>query len=165
MTEQKFILDATAGGRMMWFNKNHPNTLYVDKRVEEKGCIPQQVRFSIEPDEVADFTNLPYRNGSFKLVVFDPPHATVNKSSIIGIKYGTLGDDWRDVIRDGFNECYRVLDDYGVLIFKWNEVSVTIREVLDLIDVEPLFGHTTAKSGKTKWMTFMKIPNTENTDD
>ena len=35
----KFILDACCGGRMMWFNKNHPNCLYIDIRKEEKGYI------------------------------------------------------------------------------------------------------------------------------
>lgn len=159
----KAILDATAGGRMMWFDKEHPNAIYLDKRWEPKGCIPQQSLFSVEPSIRGDFTRLPYRDGSFKLVVFDPPHAEVSESSITGIKYGTLGTDWVDVISGGLSECYRVLADYGVLVFKWNEVAVSIGNVLSVIDIEPLFGHTTAKSGKTKWMLFMKIPGPPDT--
>lgn len=46
MTEDKFILDATAGFRMMWFNKHHPNAIYLDQRPE---C---------EPDIVGDFRDL-----------------------------------------------------------------------------------------------------------
>lgn len=33
-TEGKTILDATCGGRMMWFNKDHPNAVYADQRRE-----------------------------------------------------------------------------------------------------------------------------------
>jgi len=36
MSEQKFILDATAGFRMMWFDKNHPYTVFMDKRTDEE---------------------------------------------------------------------------------------------------------------------------------
>lgn len=50
-------------------------------------------------------------------------------------------------------------DDYGVLVFKWNEDQVTVKEVLRAIDRQPLFGHTTGRSGKTMWMCFMKLPN------
>ena len=35
--ENKFILDACCGCRMMWNNKQHPNVLYMDIRKEEKG--------------------------------------------------------------------------------------------------------------------------------
>lgn len=37
----KFILDATAGFRQMWFNKQHPNTVYLDQRPE---CEPDQIK-------------------------------------------------------------------------------------------------------------------------
>lgn len=30
--EGKKILDATCGSRMMWFDKEHPETIYTDKR-------------------------------------------------------------------------------------------------------------------------------------
>lgn len=64
-----------------------------------------------------------------------------------------------NILKQGFNECFRVLDDYGVLVFKWNEDQVTVKEVLRAIDRQPLFGHTTGRSGKTMWMCFMKLPN------
>ena len=153
----KKILDVTCGGRMMWFNKKHPLAIYLDKEYRNAGCIGQQKNFEVNPDVVGDYTNLPFDDNTFNLVVFDPPHAEINEDSIIGKKYGTLrGIDWRINIHDGFNECMRVLKLFGVLIFKWNEVKYSIRDVLDVIDYEPLFGHTTAKSGKTKWMCFMK---------
>ena len=160
-----FILDATCGGRMMWFDKHHPNALYVDRRTLPMGAIDQQPGFSVEPDEIEDFTDLPYEGGSFKLVVFDPPHIVQpgGESSILGMKYGVLAEGWQDEITAGFRECWRVLDWYGVLVFKWGEASVTVREVLDLLPegMNPLFGHTTGKSGKTKWIVFMKVPADE----
>ena len=62
VAKEKFILDATAGFRMMWFDKKHPNCIYLDQRPE---C---------EPDIVGDFKNLSqFPNGMFKLIIFDPP--------------------------------------------------------------------------------------------
>jgi hypothetical protein len=37
----KTILDATCGGRMMWFNKNHPQSVYMDRRIVDRGEISQ----------------------------------------------------------------------------------------------------------------------------
>lgn len=34
MGTQKLILDATCANRSIWFNKNHPNALYMDVRKE-----------------------------------------------------------------------------------------------------------------------------------
>ena len=33
--EDKKILDVTCGMRGIWFNKNHPNAIYCDRRKEE----------------------------------------------------------------------------------------------------------------------------------
>ena len=60
------------------------------------------------------------------------------------------------MIHDGFRECIRVLDDYGVLIFKWSEVQIPLSRILDVIDAKPLFGHKSGKASKTHWMCFMK---------
>lgn len=82
----------------------------------------------------------------------------VGKNSWLAKKYGKLTEDWPRVIKKGIDECFRVLDDYGVLIFKWNEDQITVREVLSAINRQPLFGHTTGRHGKTMWMCFMKLP-------
>lgn len=37
--KEKLILDACCGGRMFWFNKKHPNALYVDQRKFERQVI------------------------------------------------------------------------------------------------------------------------------
>jgi hypothetical protein len=65
---------------------------------------------------------------------------------------------WQTDLRKGFYELWRVLDDYGVLVFKWNIQQVPIKKVLRLFPVRPLFGHTTGSKSQTRWMTFMKIP-------
>lgn len=160
MANEKLILDACCGGRMMWFNKHHPNALYQDKRELEKGNVPNCSGFEVNPDVIGDFTQMTYPDKMFKMVVFDPPHANINESSLIAKKYGTVkGIDTMEMLTDGFSECWRVLDDYGTLIFKWNEVKYKIKDIRHTFPAEPLFGHTTAKSGNTKWVTFMKIPN------
>ena len=45
-------------------------------------------------------------------------------------KYGELDrKTWPDDIRKGLAECFRVLKPDGVLIFKWNETDILLREV------------------------------------
>ncbi len=158
--KDKFILDACCGPRFMWFNKKHPNTIYVDIRKEEKGFVKERPNCCVDPDVIADFRNLPFKDKQFKHVVWDPPHLLkLMETSIMRKKFGVLNSEtWQADLKKGFNECWRVLDDYGTLIFKWNEGNIPTKKVLSLFPVEPLYGHPTAKSGKTKWMTFMKIP-------
>lgn len=158
---KKLILDATCGGRMMWFNKEHPNALYVDRREVPRGTIEIRKNFHVSPDIVADFTDLPFDDGAFKLVVFDPPHIhrenNSTPTSFMGLKFGVLGADWQETIAAGFSECWRVLATEGVLIFKWSEEKISSKEVLALFNEDPLFGHTTTRKGTTKWFTFMKL--------
>ena len=92
MTE-KVILDATCSSRMMWFNKQHPAALYVDKRIVhdeamwKSGNGEATRHLNIEPDVIADFTNLPFKDNSFSLVVFDPPPSHENqRNSLAGEK-------------------------------------------------------------------------------
>jgi len=111
----------------------------------------------IEPDTLIDFRALPYPNGSFKLVAFDPPHLVrAGPRSWLAAKYGKLSDTWQDDLSNGFSECFRVLDDNGVLVFKWNETQIKVAEVLALTPVQPLFGHLSGRKGLTHWLVFMK---------
>lgn len=156
---KKFILDACCGGRCFWFDKNQKNTLYIDKRREEKGFAKERPNFEVNPDIQMDFTDLKFSDGSFKLVVWDPPHIVrFGNKSWMSQRYGMLGKDWEIMLKKGFDECWRVLEEHGVLIFKWSEAEISVRRVLDLFPETPLFGHTTGRAGKTKWMCFMKIP-------
>ena len=161
ITQGKFILDACCGSKMFWFNKQHPNTLFVDNRKREKGYNDHRQNREIQPDLIADFRKFPFSDKSFKLVVFDPPHIFAKGETFRMVKdYGWLNrDSWKDDIKRGFDECWRVLDDFGVLIFKWNEVSVKKNEVLEVIQKKPLFGHPNRSKIPTHWFCFMKIPN------
>lgn len=92
--------------------------------------------------------------------MFDPPHLVrAGENSWLAKKYGKLPKDWKSFINGSIHECMRVLDDYGVLIFKWNQDQIKVKEVINAItDYKPLFGHTTKNNGTTIWMCFMKIP-------
>ena len=158
----KEILDACCGSRMFWFDKHNPHVLYVDKRREVLTAKDRDKIRTIEvnPDVVADFTHLPFNDNSFYMVVFDPPHLkNLGDTSWMAKKYGKLPQNWKEVIRKGFDECMRVLKPHGTLVFKWNENQIKVSEVLSLIPYEPLFGHTTGRQSKTIWMCFMKLPN------
>lgn len=145
---------------MMWFNKKHPKALYIDIRKEKPGFIKSRKYRSVNPDILMDFRDLKFPDKSFKLVVWDPPHRTdLGKTSIMYKNYGGLQKEtWPYDLRKGFKECWRVLDDYGVLIFKWNEKEIKLKNVLNVFPEKPLFGHPTNSKNDTYWLTFMKIP-------
>lgn len=156
----KKILDVCCGSRMFWFDKENTNTLFADiRQVEEVLCDGR--RLSIKPNVIEDCTKLSFQDNTFKLVVFDPPHLLKAwEKSWLAKKYGTLPNDWKEFINNSIHECMRVLDDYGVLIFKWNKDQIKVSDVLKAItDYKPLFGHPTRRNGTTIWMCFMKIPN------
>ncbi len=158
---KKIILDACCGGRMFWFNKKHPDTLYVDIR-EEKHFVSRgnhgvdNRHRAILPDVVMDHRKLDLPDNQFSLVVFDPPHLKIGRKSYFAQIYGSLESTWQEDMRKGFAECFRVLKPTGVLIFKWNESDIPLREILALTPVQPLFGHRSGKAAKTHWVTFMK---------
>lgn len=162
--KNKFILDACCGPRMMWFDKQHPNTIFMDIREEEKGFIDNRPNREIKPDLVGDFRDLPgtIKNKKFKLIVWDPPHLLgKNYGSRITKTYGILlADSWRADFKKGFEELWNVLDDNGTLIFKFNDYHIPFQKVLELFPVKPLFGNTvnTKKRKSSKWFCFMKIP-------
>jgi SAM-dependent methyltransferase len=141
---------------MMWFDKTNPDAIYCDQRLEQHILCDGRV-LKIEPDLRIDFRAMPFPDNSFPLVVFDPPHLRhAGKNSWLRAKYGTLGEGWQEDLRLGFSECFRVLAKDGVLIFKWAEDQVKIKDVLDLSPVRPLFGHPTGRKGITHWVTFIK---------
>jgi len=154
----KIILDACCGSRMFWFDKQNPMAMFMDIREEEHVLCDNRL-LSIKPDVVADFTKMPFADNRFKLVVFDPPHLIkLGKNSWLAKKYGVLKPTWEHDIRAGLNECMRVVDWYGVVIFKWNESQISLSKVLSVMEFTPLFGHVTGKHKSTIWMAFLKTP-------
>jgi ubiquinone/menaquinone biosynthesis C-methylase UbiE len=151
------ILDATCGSRMMWFDKQNPDVIFADKRTETHILCDGRT-LEISPDLEFDFTEMPFPDNKFSLVVFDPPHLEkLGKNSWMAKKYGRLFPGWETDIKAGFCECMRVLKPDGVLIFKWNENQIKINRIIEVIGETPLFGHPSGKHGQTIWMTFMKL--------
>lgn len=163
MEHTKLILDCTCGSRMFWFDKQNPLVLFTDNR-ELNDTLCDGRKLEIIPDQLEDFTKLSFADKSFRMVVFDPPHLRwVRKTSYMGKKYGRLPKNWGEYINNGIHECMRVLEDFGVLIFKWNQSQIKVKTILKCItDYQPLFGHTTNTSGNTVWMVFMKLPENPN---
>ena len=167
MTSER-ILDATCGDRTIWFQKNEPHTTYCDIRREEyegdfgkalnKNGKQKHRHLVINPEIQCSFADLPFENETFNLVVFDPPHiCNLGENAWMRKAYGSLDGNWKPMIRDGFAECMRVLKVGGVLVFKWSDVSVSTRDILNVIGREPLFGHRSGKKMNTHWMCYMKF--------
>lgn len=156
------VLDACCGSRMFWFNRADDRAIFADIRREthmltDKSSAGGSRQLIIEPDRQIDFRDMPFDDNQFHLVVFDPPHLISNgRSGWLAKKYGKLGTDWRDDLRAGFAECFRVLKPFGTLVFKWNEHEVKVSEILKLTDEQPLFGNRCGKTAKSHWIVFMK---------
>lgn len=156
------VLDACCGSRMFWFDRQDPRAVFADNRREthvlrDKSSAGGSRMLTINPDVLADFTALPWPDDSFALVVFDPPHLLrAGRNGWQAKKYGKLEGDWRDMLRRGFSECFRVLRPEGTLIFKWNEHEIPVSQILELTPERPLVGQRCGKTARTHWMVFMK---------
>lgn len=67
------ILDACCGSKMFWFDKEHKETVYMDKRTLDTTLCDGR-KLIVKPDVIADFRKMPFDDESFHLVIFDPPH-------------------------------------------------------------------------------------------
>lgn len=153
MIEIERVLDACCGSRMFYFDKENPDVIFADNReVETTLCDGRTLL--IKPDVKMDFRYMIYDDNTFKVVVFDPPHlVNAGVNSWLAKKYGVLPKDWKRYIKQGFDECMRVLEPDGLLVFKWNEDQIKLSAVLKEIDKKPLLGD---RRGKTRWIVFMK---------
>lgn len=163
--KDKRILDVTCGGRSIWFNKRHPLALFCDRRDVEYEQVfgkeqPSTRHIKVHPDLIADFTDLPFEDNTFNLVVFDPPHivSPEGNNRWFTKAYGHYKSEEEAIksVHDGIHECMRVLKPYGVLIFKWAETSIPTPTIIKEVGYEPLFGHRSGKKSGTNWLTFMK---------
>jgi len=154
----KPILDPASSMRLFYFDKTDPRVIFGDIREDETHLLTNNQTIKIKPDEVMDFRFIPYPDETFQCVVFDPPHMlNLSEKSWMRKKYGVLDSQtWREDITAGFAECFRVLKTNGTLIFKWNEVSISLKEILTLTDQKPVLGHPSGKRMGTHWVLFMK---------
>lgn len=134
------ILDACCGFRMFWWDKTEPHTTFMDIRQENRditnGSITKHV--TVNPDVIADFRHMPFPDNHFDLVVFDPPHLIwAGLKSFMKAQYGQLPADWRSYMKDGFDECLRVLKNTGILLFKWSQAQIHLADVLAVLGRTP----------------------------
>ena len=147
------ILDACCGSKMCWSARAHGETVYMDNRILDTTLCDGR-KLIVKPDVITDFRKMPFEDETFYLVVFDPPHlVSAGDKSFLALKYGRLGSDWKEDIKQGLEECWRVLKTNGTLIFKWNEEQITLPKVRPLLPVEPILGQ---RRGKTVWLVFFK---------
>lgn len=148
------IIDVCCGSRMFHFDKNNPNIVFMDKRQHEETLCDGRT-LKVNPDIVADFKKIPFGDNSFSLVIFDPPHLLkVGEKSWLCKKYGKLPKDWRNEIGQGFKECFRILKPNGTLIFKWATRDITLKQILDVIEIRPIIFH---KNNNTFFLVFFKV--------
>ncbi len=148
---------------MFWFDRSDDRAVFCDNRnasyiLPDSSSAGGSRTLSIHPDIVADFTALPFSDESFAMVVFDPPHLIKNgKRGWLAKKYGKLEGEWREQLRAGFAECFRVLKTNGTLIFKWNENDVPVSQILALTTERPLFGNRCGRTAKSHWIVLLKL--------
>lgn len=138
------ILDLTAGRRAIWFNKNHPDCVYLDKRSE------------VNPSVVCDIRDLPHTIGwGFDLIVFDPPHMNCGPNSNMSKTYGYhTTKEILETIKKGAHEAWLKSKADALMALKWNDHDIPLQRVFDLMPQwEPLFGHITkdGPGSKTYW--------------
>lgn len=149
----KRVLDACCGSRMFYFDKENQEVLFADNR-ELQTTLCDGRSLLIKPDVNMDFRNMPYPDNTFKIVVFDPPHLLHARArSWLAQKYGILPKEWKAYLKAGFQECMRVLETNGILVFKWNDDQIQFSEVLRVFGKKPLLGD---QRGKTRWVIFLK---------
>ena len=113
------ILDMTAGNRGIWFNKNHPEALYMDIRPE------------VKPDIVADFreNSIPAYTiaNPYDLVVFDPPHLNFGAKSNMSKCYGHhTTAEILELVEKGAEHAWRVTRPDALMAFKWFETPCRV---------------------------------------
>ncbi len=158
----KPILDPCCGSRMFYINRADDRVLFCDSReletlLKDKSSAGGFRKLEIKPDLLIDFRKMPFKDGTFPLVIFDPPHLkTAGATSWLAQKYGVLPQkDWKEYLRKGFNECWRVLKPEGTLIFKWNEDQIRYSELTEIFPSKPVIKHS---KDKTSFTVFFKTP-------
>ena len=154
----KLVLDPASSMRSFYFDKTDERVLFGDIRENETHLLTNGQTIKIKPDQVMDYRELPFADNTFKCVIFDPPHLfNLSEKSWMRKKYGVLDKHtWQDDLSAAFKECFRVLQNNGTLIFKWNETSIPLKDILKLTPQKPLVGHPSGKRSNTHWVLFMK---------
>ena len=140
--------------------------IYVDIR---KGAFPldrwERKPIIVEPTVVADLKRLPFKDGCFNLILFDPPHGNFSLDTFMGVKYGGLTEtEFTYLIVWANREFWRVLKPGGVVFAKVMDNNnrykrllrafVAFKPLLD-IDFESK-GHHALEWNRTHWILFVR---------
>lgn len=139
------ILDLSSGNRAIWFNKQNPDTLYLD------------IRAGVNPDMVVDTRKIPDTVGDgYSLLVFDPPHMNCGPNSHMSKRYGHhTTKEIFSIIEGTSKEAHRISTNDALMALKWNDHDIKLKRVFDLMPQWcPLFGHLTkdGPGSKTYWV-------------
>lgn len=146
------ILDLSAGNRAIWYNKNHPLCVYLDKRPE------------VKPTVVCNTNSIPPSVGvGYNLICWDPPHMNCGPNSDMSKTYGyhTTAEILDTIEKTGM-EAHRVSVPGALMALKWNTHDIKLTRVFKLLPQwEPLFGHVTKfghkKSSQTYWVMLRRL--------
>lgn len=151
------VLDACCGPRGMWCDKEDGRILGMDKRNETVSWNEAAGQRSLEvrPNVVGDFRSIPFPDGRFDFVLFDPPHLKrAGHSGRLFLRYGELDSTtWPEDLAAGFRECMRVLRPGGTMLFKWSSHQIPLALLRPLFPCPPLFD---SRQGKTHHIIFHK---------
>jgi len=161
----------------MWVNKDDPRVLFLDKRSDSELALDkhnydvQRGRLAVQgwnpknPTVQGDFRCLNLPDGCMKAVNWDPPQRLkAGENSLFKKKYTYLNKEtWREDLKLGAMEVFRVLEPGGFLFFKWSDADIPLKMVLELFPHKPLFKNMTCGNGQTRsgshhtfWCVFMK---------
>ena len=157
----KPILDPCSGSRMFYVDREDSRVLFgdireIDTRLKDASSHGGYRELHVHPNMLMDFRELPFEDGTFPLVLFDPPHLRkAGDSSWLAQKYGTLPDfGWKEYLAQGLHECWRVLKPQGTLIFKWNEQQIKYGAIEDVFPAKPVIRFSPKE--KTIFVVFYK---------
>jgi SAM-dependent methyltransferase len=160
------ILDATAGCRSIWYQKNHPFVTFMDKRNgtfiarSENSKLKDNHYKKINPDVISEWKDAPFPDNYFDMVIFDPPHKIGNKEKktcSLEVSYGMLYTDTRkQELKTGIKKLFDILKPEGIFILKWCETDKPLMDVLKLFPYKPLFGTRTGQKNMNHWIVFLK---------
>jgi len=172
------ILDATAGNRMIWKKKESPHILWIDIESE----------LEVKPDMIMDCTKTIFEDKRFHTVFFDPPHSFGGKLGIdrgcvrnylerekahelsgglyyYGLDKYKTASQLLSFIHKSLLEFYRILNDDGILWFKWCDLVIPLDKILsffrDWQEMMRLYiknPRQTLGLAQTYWILFMKKP-------
>jgi len=169
------ILDATAGNRTMWINKESDNIIYID----------METQLERPPNIFCKNDITPFRDKTFDTIFYDPPHSWGNIGHYHTYPRRTKEyfEKWHDTaipryygwdkyksatelvlhIVKAQEEFGRILKDEGLLWLKWNEMSISLYRILSLLNSWQLLlklyitdPSQTAGKHKTYWLCMEK---------